>query len=67
MNRKTIKRWMVDNIEDHRDHLTNEVNFTTLAEDAAREFNLYDERHPNQAAEFLFDLALEASDEAEQS
>jgi hypothetical protein len=37
-----VKRYMLDNIEDHRDPQTGEINATTLAEDAATHFDEWD-------------------------
>ena len=54
-----IQTWMKNNIEDHRDPVTGEINVTGLAEDAAREFNLYDGDEPQER---LFKWAFTIAD-----
>jgi len=61
MTRKKVRRYMQNVIEGHRDSLTGEVNCTTLAEDAAMEFErmeewLEDETH------FVWDIAIEVAE-----
>lgn len=36
---RNVRGWMQRNKEDHRDHLTGEINATTLAESAAHQFD----------------------------
>ena len=52
-----IRQYMRQVVEDHRDPLCGEIDITGLAEDAADEFDLYDENDEPQ--ERLFDLAFE--------
>jgi len=56
--REAVLRWMRTNADDYRDSLTGEVNLTTLAENAAWEFD-HDEWLDDEQAE-VWDLALEA-------
>ena len=39
-NQINCRRWMVRNLEDHRDPLTNEINSTTLAESCCAAFEV---------------------------
>lgn len=59
-NWNTVKKYMITAIPDHTDRETGELDCTTLAEDAAASFNLYDDDEPDQ---MLFDLAFEVSEE----
>jgi vacuolar-type H+-ATPase catalytic subunit A/Vma1 len=58
-----VQQWMTANAELHRDPLTAEINMTSLAEDAAREFNMYTGDSPTER---LFDwaYAVALADEA---
>ena len=55
-----IRQYMRQVLEEHRNPLTNEINCTGLAEDAADEFDLYDEN--DDPRERLFELALEIAE-----
>ena len=54
-----VRMWMMENLEDHRDPQTDEINMTTLAEDAAREFDMYDGDEPD---ELLFGWAYQIAE-----
>jgi hypothetical protein len=43
-----VQTWMWQHRDEHRDPLTDEVNMTALAEDAAREFDMYDGDDPDE-------------------
>lgn len=64
-----IRTYMRDNLCDHIDRYTDEVNCTTLAEDAADHFNLYEPAAYNVndliPETRLFELSLEIADEYE--
>ena len=55
-----IRQYMRQELEDHRDPKTDEINTTSLAEDAADKFDLYDESGDPQ--ERLFELAFEIAE-----
>jgi glycerol-3-phosphate dehydrogenase len=56
--RFAIRQYMLANWEDHLDRRTNEVNMTSLAEDACSHFNDYEGDHINQV---YFDLSYEVA------
>jgi len=43
-----IQTWMWEHRDEHRDPETDEIDMTTLAEDAAREFDMYDGDDPDE-------------------
>lgn len=56
---KSIRQYMKENVDDHVDWKTNEVNATTLAEDACTHFNDFeDDFEINQT---YFDIAYEVA------
>jgi hypothetical protein len=57
-SRKEVLKYMKENVEDHVDWKTNEVNSTTLAEDACSHFNDYEEDGETINQRY-FDLAYE--------
>ena len=56
-----IKRWMQRNVTPHIDNSTGEINYTSLAEEACQEFDLYGKDY--SIPEELFELALEIKGE----
>ena len=64
-----IRAYMFDEIQDHVDPLTGEVNITTLAEDACQHFNGYEHdkhTHENDAIpEKFFDIAFQVGERHE--
>lgn len=54
---ETILRYMRNNVQDHVDRRTDEVNATTLAEDACSHFNDYIVEEDNRIPDEYFDLA----------
>lgn len=55
--RKEVLRYMKANVDDHVDWLTNEVNYTSLAEDACDHFNDYEE--DDSIDQRYYDMAIE--------
>lgn len=53
-----IKRWMLINMEDYRDPLTDEISLTLLAEAACDDLNGYDgDDIPEEYFEIAFEVA----------
>ena len=61
------KRWMVNHVEDHVDRKTDEVNSTSLAEEAAQEFNIYENTRDYKIPDDLFDLSADVAEQWEKS
>ena len=50
---------MLDNLEEHRDLRTGDINCTTLAEDAADHFNIYeDDDDCYEIPEWVYETAV---------
>ncbi len=58
-DKSKVKRWMQQHVRDHVDRQTDEVNNTSLAEEAASEFNIYEDNRDYEIPEEVFDLSLE--------
>lgn len=58
-NRTVIKAYMLREWEDHLDRRTNEVNATTMAEDACSHFNDYEDDYSIDQA--YYDIAYEVA------
>lgn len=58
-----VHEYMLDAVHDHIDPMTDEINMTFLAEDAAMHFNVYDEN--GETPEDFFELAFDVSEEKE--
>lgn len=56
-----VKRWMIVNIDNFIDEC-NEVDCTSMAENAAEEFDLYEDDVDYTIPEFVFDLAVNVSE-----
>lgn len=56
------KRWMEQHVKDHVDRQTDEVNTTSLAEEAATEFDLYEDSKDYKIPEEVFDLAVDVGE-----
>lgn len=56
------KRWMEQHVKDHVDRQTDEVNTTSLAEEAATEFDIYEDRKDYKIPEEVFDLAVDVGE-----
>lgn len=67
MDKVKIKKWMKNNIENHRDPITNEICATTLAEEAAQTFDLYEDDVEYVIPEEVFEISAEVSFEEEDS
>ena len=68
MMRRNVYLYMMAELSDHTDRVTGEINSTTLAEDAANHFDLYEPDPCNQPCdeiidylpqEWIFDLACD--------
>ena len=55
------KSFMVKNLEEYIDQC-NEIDCTKLAEDAANEFNIYEDEINYEIPEWVFDLAVEVGE-----
>lgn len=55
------KRWMQNHVEDHVDRKTNEVNSTGLAEEAAQQFNIYEDTVDYAIPDELFDMSADVA------
>jgi hypothetical protein len=53
-DKNKVKRWMETNARQHVDRFTGEVNYTSLAEEAAQEFDIYE---GDEIPEELFELS----------
>lgn len=60
-----IRRYMQSRLDDHRQPC-GEVNHTALAEDAAAEFDIYEDRRDYAIPEWVYELALAVDPEAQQ-
>lgn len=58
-SRKEVWEYMQKNVEDHVDWKTNEVNATTLAEDACTHFNDFEE--DDSIDQRYYDIAYEVA------
>ncbi len=58
-DKSKTKRWMEQNVDDHVDHSTDEVNSTGLAEAAANEFDIYEDTRDYKIPDEVFDLAVD--------
>jgi len=66
MAQKTaVLTWMRNAAPNYVDRMTGEVNATGLAESAANNFNLYENRTDYPIPEWVFDLAAEVAIEFE--
>jgi hypothetical protein len=65
VNTEQIRNYMVANVDYHVDWKTNEVNFTTLAEDACDALNGY-EKDGESIPEIYFDIAILVAAEKEE-
>lgn len=61
MSKETVKDWMRINMNNHIDPC-NEVNCTSLAEEAADVFDLYEDHEDYVIPEEVFDWAVEVAD-----
>jgi len=59
MNKPLVKRWMQLHVTDHVDRQTDEVNTTSLAEEAAQEFELYEDKRDYKIPEEVYDMAVD--------
>lgn len=60
---KNIRNYMVENVTDHVDWMTREVNYTLLAEDACSHFGDYE---PDDSIDQMYyDIAIEVGTEWE--
>ncbi len=57
-----IRQYMRQNLKDHRDPITDEINMTFLAEDAVQHFDDFD---GNDIPEVYFDCAAEVAEQDE--
>lgn len=57
-----IRQYMRQELEDHRDPITDEINETTLAEDACRHFDEYGPPPDYEIPEKYFEFAYEISE-----
>lgn len=57
-----VKRWMTDHAHDHEDKKTGEVNTTSLAEEAANEFDIYEDKRDYKIPDDVFDLAVDVGE-----
>lgn len=57
----TVRDFIIRNAEGHRDSITNEINCTTLAEQTADKFNLYEDQDYTIPEE-VFEEALKISE-----
>lgn len=62
-SKKEIRAYMLANWQDHLDRKTNEVNMTTLAEDACQHFNDYEE--DDSIDQTYYDISYEVGLEKE--
>jgi len=56
------KRWMQQNVHEHVDRKTDEVNTTSLAEEAASEFNIYEDKRDYKIPDEVYDLAVDVGE-----
>jgi len=56
-NRDLVRMWMMAEVEDYDDGI--DINCTRLAEDAADEYDLYDDDIDFTIPEWVFELAFE--------
>lgn len=63
MSEQTVKAYMRTEIAEHVDPLTDEVNTTALAEDAAQHLDAYGPAPEYKIPEDYFDWALEVEEE----
>jgi len=62
MTRSAARAYMVRNLKEHTDRITNEVNLTSLAESCCRAFNCSDEGGPlDQEDHWIWDVAADFS------
>lgn len=57
-----VKRWMQEHVRDHEDRKTGEVNTTSLAEEAANVFDIYEDKRDYKIPDEVFDLAVDVGD-----
>lgn len=62
MNVKEVKKWMLVNYFEHIDRTCNVLNTTSLSEEAADVFNLYNNGNEYLIPEEVFELALEVQE-----
>lgn len=60
---RKVKKFMLQNIEDHIDKYTGEVNLTSLAEEAGDEFKIYEDKKKYKIEEVVYDWAVEVEEE----
>lgn len=59
---KKVRAWMTQHVDEYVDEC-NEYDCTKLAEDAAQEFDLYEDNDTFTIPEWVFDLAVEVTQE----
>jgi hypothetical protein len=65
--RNKVKKWMINNSSNYKDILTGELNCTSLAEEAANEFDLYSEESTFEVPDELFAWAVEVKQQLDKS
>lgn len=62
-NYELARQWMLDNVDDYDDGI--DIDCTSMAEDAAYKFSIYEEAVPGDEyliPEWLYDLAVEVEE-----
>lgn len=59
-NYELARQWMLDNVDEYDDGI--DINCTQLAEDAAYQFDIYDDDIDFTIPEWVYELAVETSD-----
>ena len=54
--------WIVHNMNNHQDPITDEYNYTTITEELAAQFNLYEDEIDYEIPEDVFDMVLNIVD-----
>jgi len=54
-----VKKWMTQNYDHHVDHMTGEINTTSLAEEAADMYDLYEDHVDWNIPEEVFSWSVE--------
>ena len=60
-----VKRWMQQHVDEYVDRRTGEVNATEMAEAAANEFDIYEDRQDYRIPEDIFDISADVAEAAE--